>query len=187
MNPLSVSIKFNKKVNMKFLKLIPFLIIYMGIFPTPNLVYADGNDPNNYKVLSSTNKTFSITNVEFFLREGDDLIKTGEFDKAKKSFDKARNLAKQLAGFYGDLNNTFRGLDARIPKELAEKGKKSIQIWAESNARLAAEYKRKNQPEVALPLLVEIIRLMTPTSSEGKEAYKNLIQLGFVETPYRGL
>ena len=89
MNPLSVSIKFNKKVNMKFLKLIPFLIIYMGIFPTPNLVYADGNDPNNYKVLSSTNKTFSITNVEFFLREGDDLIKTGEFDKAKKSFDKA--------------------------------------------------------------------------------------------------
>jgi len=28
---------------------------------------------------------------------------------------------------------------------------------------------------------------MSPTSSEGKEAYKNLIQLGFVETPYRGL
>ena len=96
-------------------------------------------------------------------------------------------MIKQLAGFYGDLNNSFRGLDARIPKELAEKGKKSIQIWAESNARLAAEYKRKNQPEVALPLLVEIIRLMSPTSSEGKEAYKNLIQLGFVETPYRGL
>ena len=49
MNPLSVSIKFNKKVNMKFLKLIPFLIMYIGIFPTPNLVYADVNDPNNYK------------------------------------------------------------------------------------------------------------------------------------------
>jgi hypothetical protein len=70
---------------------------------------------------------------------------------------------------------------------MTEKGKNSLRIWAESNARLAAVYKRKKQPEVAVPLLVEIIRIMSPTSSEGKEAYKNLVQLGFVETPYRGL
>ena len=69
---------------------------------------------------------------------------------------------------------------------MAEKGKKSLKVWAESNARLAAVYKRKKQPEVSVPLYVEIIRLMSPSSSEGKEAYENLIQLGFVETPYRG-
>ena len=187
MNPQSVSIKTNKYDTMKFLKLIPIIFISLGVFSTANTVYADGDDPKNYKVLSSTNKKLSISNVETFLREGDSLIKTGEFDKAKESFDKARNLAKQLAGFYGDLNGSFRGLDARIPKEMSEKGKKSLQIWAESNARLAAVYKRKNQPEVAVPLLIEIIRLMTPTSLEGKEAYKDLVQLGFVETPYRGL
>ena len=122
---------------MKFLKLIPIIFIYLGIFSPANTVYADGDDPNNYKVLSSSNKKLSITNVETFLRQGDVLIKASEFDKAKESFDKARNLAKQLAGFYGDLNGSFRGLDARIPKEMAEKGKKSLQIWAESNARLA--------------------------------------------------
>ena len=172
---------------MKFLKFIPIIFISFGIFSTANTVYADSDDPKNYKVLSSTNKKLSITNVESFLSEGDALIKAGEFDKAKESFDKARVLAKQLAGFYGDLNSSFKGLDARIPREVSEKGKKSLQIWAESNARLAAVYKRKNQPEVAVPLLVEIIRLMSPTSSEGKEAYKILVQLGFVETPYRGL
>tara|TARA_Y100000746_G_scaffold112331_1_gene96033 strand:- start:36 stop:554 length:519 start_codon:yes stop_codon:yes gene_type:complete len=172
---------------MKFLKLIPIIFVSFGIFLPTNTIYADGDDPSNYKVLSNTNKKLSITNVEAFLREGDTLIKAGEFDKAKESFDKARNLAKQLAGFYGDLNGSFRGLDARIPKEMADKGKKALQIWAESNARLAAVYKSKKQPEVAVPLLVEIIRLMAPTSSEGKEAYKNLVQLGFVETPYRGL
>ena len=172
---------------MKFLKLIPIIFISLGIFSPTNIVYAEGDDPNNYKVLSSANKTLSISNVQAFLREGDILIKSGEFDKAKESFDKARSLAKQLAGFYGDLNGSFRGLDARIPREMAEKGKKSLQIWAESNARLAAIYKRRKQPEVAVPLLVEIIRLMSPTSSEGKQAYKELIQLGFVETPYKGL
>ena len=172
---------------MKFFKLIPIIFISLGIFSPTDTVYADGDDPNNYKVLSSTNKKLSIRNVQDFLREGDRLIKSGEIDKAKDSFDKARNLAKQLAGFYGDLNGSFRGLDARIPREMSEKGKKSLQIWAESNARLAAVYKRKKQPEVAVPLLVEIIRLMSPASSEGKEAYKNLVQLGFVETPYKGL
>ena len=186
MNPLSVSIETNNYDNMKVLRLIPIIFISLGIFSPANTVFAD-NDPNNYKVLSSTNKKLSITNVQAFLREGDELIKSGKVDKAKGSFDKARNLAKQLAGFYGDLNGSFKGLDARIPKEMAEKGKKTLQIWAESNGRLAAVYKSKNQPEVAVPLLVEIIRLMSPSSSEGKEAYKNLVQLGFVQTPYRGL
>ena len=186
MNPSSVSIEIRNYENMKFLKLIPIVFISLGIFSPTNILYAD-DDPNNYKVLLSNNKKLSVTKVQAFLREGDNLIKAGEVDKAKESFDKARNLAKQLAGFYGDLNGSFRGLDARIPKEMAEKGKKSLQIWAESNARLVAVYKSKNQPEVAVPLLVEIIRLMSPTSSEGKEAYKDLVQLGFVETPYKGL
>ena len=187
MNPLSASIETNKFENMQILRLIPIIFISLGIFSSANNVYADSDKSNNYKVLSSTNKRLSITSVEAILREGDSLIKSGEIEKAKDSFDKARNLAKKLAGFYGDLNGSFKGLDARIPKEMAEKGKKSLKIWAESNRRLVAVYKSKNQPEVAVPLLVEIIRLMSPTSSEGKEAYKDLVQLGFFETPYKGL
>ena len=104
---------------MKLLNLIPTIFISLGVFSPSRIVYADGNDTNNYKVLSSTNKKLSIRNVETFLKEGDALIKAGEFNKAKESFDKARNLARQLAGFYGDLNGSFRGLDARIPKEMA--------------------------------------------------------------------
>ena len=110
----------------------------------------------------------------------------GDFEKAKQNYDKARNLAKQLAGFYRDLKASFKGLDARVPLEMEKKGRKSIKIWAQSNARLASLYKRKKQPEVAVPLLVEIIRLRSPNSPEGKEAYENLLQLGFVETVYKG-
>ena len=171
---------------MKLLKSISILLIFFIVIPATNLVHGADKDPNTYKVLTNKNKNLSIKNVLNFLEKGDIFIKNGEFDKAKKSFDKARNLAKQLAGFYKDLNGSFKGLDARIPNEMAEKGRESLQIWAESNARLAAVYKRKKQPEVAVPLLVEIIRLMSPTSSEGKNAYRELIQMGFVETPYRG-
>ena len=138
-------------------------------------------------MLSNNNKKLTITNVQAYINDGDAFVESGNFDEAKISYDKARDLAKKLASFYRDLNGAFKGFDARIPDETVEKGKESVKIWADSNARLAALYKRRNQPEVAVPLLVEIIRLMSPTSSKGKEAYKDLIQLGFVETPYRGL
>ena len=172
---------------MKFLKLIPIIFIFLGIFPSSNLIYAESKDPESYKVLSNSNKKLSILNIQTYLKEGDAFIKKGNFDEAKSSYDKARDLAKQLAAFYRDLNGSFKGLDARIPIEMKEKGRESIKIWAESNARLAALYKRRNQPEVAVPLLVEIVRLMSPESLKGKKAYKELIQLGFVETPYKGL
>ena len=171
---------------MKFLKLFPIIFIFLGTFSSTNFVYAEVKNPNSYKVLSNANKKLSITNVQAFISQGDAFVEKGDFDKAKISYDKARDLAKQLAGFYRDLNDSFKGLDARIPNEMGEKGKKSITIWAESNARLAALYMRRSQPEVAVPLLVEIIRLMSPSSLNGKEAYKELIQFGFVETPYRG-
>ena len=171
---------------MKFLKMVPLIFIFLGIPPYMNLSYAESKNPNEYKVLSSTNKKLSISDVQEYLTKGDNHVKVGDFEKAKETYDKARDLAKQLAGFYRDLNGSFKGLDARIPLEMEKKGRKSIKIWAQSNARLAALYKRKNQPEVAVPLLVETIRLMSPNSREGKEAYEKLLQLGFVETNYKG-
>ena len=77
-------------------------------------------------------------------------------------------------------------MDARIPNEMQTKGIGTLQVLAESNERLAALYIKEEEPEVAVPLLIEIIRIMSPSSPEGKEAYEKLIQLGFVETTYKG-
>ena len=171
---------------MKFLKLIPILFIFFGNFPYKNVVQAEIKNPKDYKVLSSESKKLSISNVEYFIKEGDKYIKNGDFDKAKDSYLDARKLAKQMATFYSDLNSSFKGIDARIPNEMQRKGKQTLQILAESNERLASIYIKTEEPEVAVPLLIENIRIMSPNSREGKEAYEKLIQLGFVETKYKG-
>ena len=171
---------------MKFLKIIPMIFVFLGFSPYMNLSYAESKNTDEYKILSSTNKKLSISDVQDYLAKGDKLVKNADFENAKQNYDMARSLAKQLAGFYRDLNGSFKGLDARVPLEMEKKGRRSIKIWAQSNARLASLYKRKKQPEVAVPLLVEIIRLMTPNSLEGKEAYEDLLQLGFVDTVYKG-
>ena len=171
---------------MKFLKLIPILFIFFGNFPYKNFVRAEVKNPNQYKVLSNNSKTLSVSNVDFLIKEGDEFIKNGDFDKAKNSYLDARKLAKQLASFYSDLNTAFKGVDARIPNEMQRKGRETLQILAESNERLASFYIKGGEPEVAVPLLIEIIRIMSPNSSEGKIAYEKLINLGFAETKYKG-
>ena len=171
---------------MKFLKLIPILFIFFGNFPYKNEVNADIKNPEDFRVLSKESKKLSISNVEFYIKQGDKYIKNGDFDKAKDSYLDARKLAKQLASFYSDLNSSFKGVDARIPNEMQRKGKQTLQILAESNERLASMYIKTEKPEVAVPLLIETIRIMSPNSKEGKEAYERLIQLGFVETRYKG-
>ena len=171
---------------MKFFKIIPISLLVIGTLSQGQFLYAENKRAESYKVLNNENDKLSIKNVQLFLDEGDRLINVGKFEKAKNSYDKGRNLAKQLSGFYRDLNGAFRGLDARIPREMDDKGRKSLKAWADANGRLAALYKRKNQPEVAVPLLVEIIKLMSPSSAEGKAAYSDLRELGFVDTSYQG-
>ena len=171
---------------MKSLKIIPLLFAFFAVPLSENLVQASNVNPNNYKVLSNNNKNLSIANVEYYLKKGDEFIKNGDFEEAKDSYLDARKLAKQLASFYSDLNSSFKGIDARIPNEMQRKGKETLQILAETNGRLASLYLKTEKPEVAVPLLVETIRIMSPSSFEGKEAYKRLIRLGFVETKYKG-
>ena len=171
---------------MKFLKFIPIFLIFFGNFPYKNLVHAEIKNPKDYKVLSKVSNNLSISNVDYYIKQGDKFIKDGDYDKAKDFYLDARKLAKQLASFYSDLNTSFKGIDARIPIEMQRKGKESLQILAESNVRLASLYIKTEKPEVAVPLLVETIRIMSPNSPEGKEAYERLIQLGFVETKYKG-
>ncbi len=171
---------------MKFLKLIPILFIFFGNFNYKNIVHAEIKNPKDFKVLSNDNKKLSVSNVEYFIKQGDKYIKKGDFDKAKDYYLDARKLAKQLASFYSDLNSSFKGIDARIPTEMQKKGKQTLKILAESNDRLATLYIEDEKPEVAVPLLVETIRIMSPNSQQGKEAYERLIKLGFVETEYKG-
>tara|TARA_B100000945_G_scaffold219691_1_gene177344 strand:- start:96 stop:617 length:522 start_codon:yes stop_codon:yes gene_type:complete len=173
-------------MKMKFLKLIPILFIFFGNFNYKNIVHAEIKNPKDFKVLSNDNKKLSVSNVEYFIKQGDKYIKKGDFDKAKDYYLDARKLAKQLASFYSDLNSSFKGIDARIPTEMQKKGKQTLKILAESNDRLATLYIEDEKPEVAVPLLVETIRIMSPNSQQGKEAYERLIKLGFVETEYKG-
>tara|TARA_Y100001968_G_C19375903_1_gene727642 strand:+ start:163 stop:693 length:531 start_codon:yes stop_codon:yes gene_type:complete len=163
------------------------LLISTGLFLAPVPSSFAQEKSSDYKVLASQKAGLNLSTVKNYIQDGDDAMKNQDLDLARKHFDKARVLTKQLLGFYRDLNGAFRGIDARIPREMDSKGREASILLAKTNLRLAALFRRQKQSEVAVPLLVEVIRLMSPTKLEGQKAYQSLLELGFVETPYAGM
>ena len=163
------------------------LALTAGLIASPAMAQSasDGSDSAT-KVLASTGSGFNVSAVESLIERGDAAVAAGNLAQAKKDYDNARTASKQLLAFYRDLSGAFRGLDARIPREMDTKGREALALLAQTNLRLAALFRRQGQPEIAVPVLVEVVRLMTPAKPQGQKAYQSLIELGFVETPYRG-
>ena len=110
-------------------------------------------------MLASSGTGFNVSSVEALIQRGDAAVASGNLVQAKKDYDNARTASKQLLAFYRDLSGSFRGLDARIPREMDTKGRAALALLAQSNLRLAALFRRQGQPEVAVPVLVEVVRL----------------------------
>ena len=162
-------------------------LVATAALPLANGSFAQDQDPAApARVLQSGDASFNPGAVERLLSQGDEAVAVGDLETARRRYDDARDAARALAGFYRDLSGGFRGLDARVPREMDTKGRRSITLQAEASLRLAALHRRLEQPEVAVPLLVEVIKLMTVTNPLGVQAYGQLVELGFAETPYDG-
>ncbi|MEI8250572.1 MAG: hypothetical protein WCF98_05325 [Synechococcus sp. ELA057] len=132
----------------------------------------------------SSSSAYSAGAVSSLLARGDAAAAAGNLTEAKRLYDDARNVSKNLQSFYRSISGAFRGLDARIPREMDDKGRQALDLLTQANLRLAALLRRQGQSEVAVPLLVEVVSIMTPASEQGRKAYQQLVEIGFVTTPY---
>ncbi len=169
---------------MNFRRSIALFVLLSGLGLSVKPLFADTESKASQRVLSQGNSAFNVSAVEALLNQGIKEAARGNLAKARKNYDQARVASKQLLSFYRDLGGSFRGLDARIPREMDTKGRQALVLLSKTNLRLAALFRRQNEPEVAVPILVEVIRLMTPAKPEGQQAYQRLLELGFVDTPY---
>ena len=136
------------------------------------------------KVLESTSSGLNLASVQAKVAQGDAAATAGKLSQAKTDYDQALEAASYLVSAYRNLSGAFRGLDARIPREMDQKGREATELQANIELRLAALLRRMNQPQVAVPLLVRVVQRMSPTSPQGQKAYQSLLELGFVATPY---
>jgi hypothetical protein len=144
----------------------------------------DPNNPNNLRPVTQNTTLLSIESGQRLLKEAEAAVSAQKYDVAAKKLQEARQVFNQLSNFYQDLNTSFSGIDNRVSDSQRQKARESAQLRDEATYRLALVHRAQNQSELAVPLLIQIIKSQNPTRELGKKAYQQLYELGFVDAPY---
>jgi hypothetical protein len=86
----------------------------------------------------------------------------------------------QISNLYQQLSASFSGIDNRTADILRSGAVDAAEQRDEATYQLALVHRAQNQPELSVPLLVQVIRSQNPTTDLGKKAYAQLLELGFV-------
>ena len=144
----------------------------------------DPTDPNNLRPLTQDSSLLSIQGGQRLMTEASSAISNQNYTVAAQKLQESRQIFNQLSNFYQQLGSSFAGIDIRLADSNRTKAVETAQMRDEATYRLALVHRAQNKPELAVPLLIQIIRSQQPTRDLGKKAYQQLLELGFVDTPF---
>lgn len=145
----------------------------------------DPNAPNVVRPgMSAETGILSMQAGQRLLQEANSAVTAQNYTLAVKKLQEARQVFNQLSNFYQDLAGSFSGIENRIADSHRRKALETAQMRDDATYQLALVHRAQNQPELAVPLLIQIIRSQQPTRDLGKKAYQQLFELGFVDSPF---
>ena len=122
---------------------------------------------------------------------GQALMSAAESDIAAQNYTaaatnlvEAREALNDVSSYYQNLSSVFVGVDSRVTSDLRDLALQSAQVRDQASYQLAVVYRAQSRPDLAVPLLVEIVGSQQPTRELGQQAYQQLYELGFVGVPY---
>ncbi|MGD1804381.1 hypothetical protein ACP6PL_02915 [Dapis sp. BLCC M126] len=140
--------------------------------------------PENARPLDPQNSLLSLQGGQRLMSEADNAIASEDYALANQKLQEARQIFNQLSNFHTQLAASFSGIDNRLADDQRTKALNTAQMRDQATYQLALVHRAQNQPELAVPLLVQIISSQQPTRDLGKKAYQQLLELGFVDIPY---
>jgi len=145
----------------------------------------DPNDPNVLRPgANAETGILSMQAGQRLMQEANGAVTAQNYPLAIKKLQEARQVFNQLSNFYQDLAGSFSGIENRIADSQRRKALETAQMRDDATYQLALVHRAQNQPELAVPLLIQIIRSQQPTRDLGKKAYQQLFELGFVDSPF---
>ena len=144
----------------------------------------DATDPNNLRPLTQDSSLLSVEGGQRLMTEASSAISDQNYALATQKLQESRQIFNQLSNFYQQLGSSFAGIDIRLAESHRTKAVETAQMRDEATYRLALVHRAQNKPELAVPLLIQIIRSQQPTRDLGKKAYQQLLELGFVDSPF---
>ena len=179
----------------RWLYLLSLSLVSIGITISPLLAQENTSvgsllsqqiQDNDFRSLTQSDSLLSFQGGKRLMDEAQEAIDNQEYELAVNKLDDARKIYNQLSNFYLKLSNSFSGIENRIFEEQRGKALQSAQMRDEVTYQLALVYRANNQPELAVPLLVQVIESQNPTSELGQKCYQQLLEMGFVDAPFSG-
>jgi hypothetical protein len=144
----------------------------------------DPKDPNILRPLPPNSSLLSLSSGQRLMTEASSAVSSQNYPLAAKKLQEARQVFNQMSNFYQQLASSFSGIDNRVADSQRKKALDTAQMRDDATYQLALVHRAQNQPELAVPLLVQIISSQNPTRDLGKKAYQQLFELGFVDAPF---
>ena len=144
-------------------------------------------EPDGIDTINPTGQTSSVLSLDGgkrLMSEAGNAVSSQNYALAETKLKEARLVFNQLSNFYQQLNSSFAGIDNRVADSQRQKALSAAQMRDEATYQLALVNRAQNKPELAVPLLVQIIKSQNPSRELGKKAYQQLFELGFVDSPY---
>jgi len=156
-----------------------------GVTPIPTKPSeAKPTDVNDLRPLNQDGSLLSVPGGKRLMAEAGAAVSAQNYDLAVKKLQEARQVFNQLSNFYQDLAGSFSGIDNELADKQRRKAVETAQLRDDATYQLALVHRAQNQPDLAVPLLIQIVRSQQPTRELGKKAYQQLLELGFVDFPF---
>lgn len=126
----------------------------------------------------------SMQGGQRLMNEANQAVSAQNYQLAQKKLQEARTVFNQLSNFYQELATSFSGVDSRVADSQRKKALETAQMRDQATYQLALVHRAMNQPELAVPLLVQIVKSQQPTRDLGKKAYQQLLEVGFVDVQF---
>ncbi|GCA87772.1 hypothetical protein [Microcystis aeruginosa] len=141
------------------------------------------SDPNELKPLNQADSLLSLQGGQRLVEEANAAINAAKYSVAVEKLNQARRIFNQLSNYHLQLANSFSGIDPKVFDSQRQSALNTGQMRDEATYKLALVHRAQNQPELAVPLLIQVIQSQNPTSELGQKSYQQLYEMGFVSTP----
>jgi hypothetical protein len=193
---IAVPLRNIKSRNFMVKRKQPYSLIYLltlviglviAIAPNGQAQTPDSNtpasDPNELKPLNQADSVLSLQGGQRLVEEANAAINAAKYDVAVDKLNQARRIFNQLSNYHLQLANSFSGIDPKVFDSQRQSALNTGQLRDEATYQLALVHRAQNQPELAVPLLIQVIQSQNPTSELGQKSYQQLYEMGFVSTP----
>ncbi|WP_198017806.1 hypothetical protein [Oscillatoria acuminata] len=142
--------------------------------------------PEEPRTVAQQTGLLSMEAANRLMEEARESASAEQYEQAVSKLQRSREIFNQLSNFYQQLFTSFAGIDNATAENHRILAAETAEMRDLATYELALVHRVQNQPALAVPLLIQIIRSQQPTRELGKKAYEQLWELGFVDSPFPG-